>query len=339
VFALVAAEGVLRIYVAMRGWTPNCYAAQLTLFRPHPVVGCDLAPNFRLRSGTFVISTNSLGFRGPEMRSQKPTGTKRIAIVGGSAVFGYLVNDGQEAARLLQEGFRSDGCAVEVINAGVPGYNLFQSLVRYEETVAPLAIDIVILYAGFNDLPYLMSEVPDADNWQRRPVASYWERLLGRSVGYGLVAYRLGQHGSEFTDGVRLHATVTEAGRAQFRSNLQAMADAVQRSGASLVICAQATAARHGVTGRLRSQLGSSDEEIERTIQTFAWIHETLQKFADEQQAMFIDVSSEIPPTSQYLGDVIHLTVEGERRLAGVLARRLKPLIEPCVATDAHNQP
>lgn len=51
VVTLVSAEVVLRSYIALRGWTPNCYAAQLQFFRPHPTTGYDLRPGCRLKSG------------------------------------------------------------------------------------------------------------------------------------------------------------------------------------------------------------------------------------------------------------------------------------------------
>src|SRR5690242_7410991 len=65
VVALLTGDVALRAVVFVRGWTPNCYAAQLQLFRPNPETGYDLQPGFRLRSSVYRISINSLGLRGP----------------------------------------------------------------------------------------------------------------------------------------------------------------------------------------------------------------------------------------------------------------------------------
>src|SRR5487761_1181193 len=107
--AFISAEAVLRAYVAFRGWTANCYAAQLQLFRPNAETGYDLAPGFRLRSEVFRMSINSLGLRGPEIGRRKQPGVERIVIVGESSAFGYLASDGQEAARLLEKTLRERG--------------------------------------------------------------------------------------------------------------------------------------------------------------------------------------------------------------------------------------
>jgi hypothetical protein len=158
--ALSAGEALLRVYTWNRGWTPNCYAAQLQLFRPNAQLGYDLRPGFRLRSGAFTVSLNSFGMRGAEVEAAKPAGVRRIAIVGESSGFGYFVSDGQEAARLLEDDLRKRGCRVEVLNGAVPGYNLYQSTLRFRDVTAPLKPDLVIAYVGWNDLPYVVSREP-----------------------------------------------------------------------------------------------------------------------------------------------------------------------------------
>lgn len=325
VLSVVGMEAALRVYLAVRGWTPNCYAGHLSLFRPHPEVGADLAPNFRLKSGVFEISTNSLGLRGPEISLEKPEGTVRIAMIGGSSVYGYLVSDGEEAARVLEQQLRDQGRTVEVINAGVPGYNLFRSLVRFREVVAPLDPDIVVLYAGINDIPYLTSEDPASEHWLVQPVAPAWERWLSHCATYGLFVHRPPTT-PEF---VRTSGDfVTQQGAKQFRSNLEALAKEVQKVGARLVVCSQASAAQADVDPELKSRLGNDLLEFEFTVKAMAWIREELRAFAKDSGADFIDVAAELPPTAENLGDIIHLTKAGEKKLAAILAEHLAPMIE-----------
>lgn len=327
---LLSAEGVLRLYVAARGWTPNCYAAQLDLLRPHPVNGYDLKPGFELRSGVFRITTNSYGLRGPEISRQKPPGVVRIAILGGSSVFGYLVSDGDEAARLLERQLNAAGCRVEVINAGVPGYNLFHSLVRYREVVAPLKPDIVVLYAGHNDLGYLCSDDPDAPRWRDSYIAPAWERALGHSTLYGFLAYRILQRGFMPPVATGIGGSPTESGVRQFEENVAAIVDAVRDSGAQPVICAQAMAARSGVDAGLRPRLGATDEEVNRAIAISSRMRESLRRCAEERDIVFLDAGREIPPTQEFFGDEIHLKATGEERLSRLLGDGLKPLMPNC---------
>ncbi|MGH7135668.1 MAG: SGNH/GDSL hydrolase family protein [Pirellulales bacterium] len=317
---LVSAELLLRAYVAVRGWTPNCYAAQLQLFRPHPKTGYDLTPGFRLRSAVYEMSINSLGLRGPEIDFHKPKGVRRIAVVGESSAFGYLVSDGQEAARLLERKLRARGRSVEVVNGGVPGYNLFQSIVRYDEVLAPLEPDVVIAYLGWNDLPYIVSERPDAEPFRRRAAAPAWERLLSHSTLYGFVVYRLWGGPVRMVPADFAAGEPTAAGKRQFTDNLSALAERVEQSGARLILCAQATAAHPTVSGDLRPTLGPDDASQARAIRLGSWLHDTLAAFTDEQNLTFVDAYTAIPPTTEMLADYVHLTVHGEERLAELWA-------------------
>lgn len=325
--SLVSAEGVLQAYVAFRGWTANCYAAQLQLFRPNAKTGYDLTPGFRLQSEVFKMSINSLGLRGPEIDRLKPAGVERIAIVGESSAFGYLVSDGQEAARLLEEKLRERGHRVEVLNGGVPGYNLFQSIERFQKVLASLEPDIVVAYLGWNDLPYVVSKEPAASQFRLRPVAPAWERLLGHSTLYGFVVYRLWGGPVRMAPADFAATDPTTAGRRQFRENLAALQGEVEKTGARLVICAQATAAHPRVSHDLKPALGGDAETQAAAIRLGAWLHEALAEFATERRLPFIDAYAEVPPTTEMLSDYVHLTVIGEECLAEVWANSIEALL------------
>lgn len=317
--AVVSAEAMLRVYLALRGWTPNCYAAQLQLFRPNAETGYDLAPGFRMRS-SYRISINSTGLRGPEISHTKPLGVRRIVIVGESSAFGYQVSDGEEAARLLERRLRDQGHDIEVLNGGVPGYNLFESNVRFREVLAPLKPDIVIAYLGWNDLPYIVSKDPAADRFRRRPVAAAWERLLSHSTLYGFLVYRVWGGPVRMVPADFASGEPTAAGEGQFLDNLSALATEVQRSGARLIVCAQATAAHPDVSTGLRSALGPDDAKQAAATSLGNWLHRTLADFAAERDLAFIDAYAEIPATSVMLVDYVHLTARGEQRLADLWA-------------------
>jgi lysophospholipase L1-like esterase len=325
---LVSAECLVRAYMASRGWTANCYAAQLELFRPHAETGYDLTPGFRLKSGVYQISINSLGLRGPEVSRSKAKGVRRIVVVGESSAFGYLVSDGQEAARVLEGKLRERGHNVEVLNGGVPGYNLFQSVARFREVLAPFDPDLVIAYLGWNDLPYAVSDEPGAERFRRRPLPAAWERLLGHSALYGFVVYRLWGGPVRMVPADFADSAVTPAGERQFLQNLAALASEVEKTGARLVICAQATAAHPSVSSDLRPALGSDEAKQARAIQLGDWLHRTLADFAAERSLVFVDAYSVIPPTSDMLADYVHLSAAGESRLAELWAEAIEAGVE-----------
>lgn len=321
--AVMLAEVVLRIYVAARGWTPNCYAGSVQLLVPDETNGYRLARDFHLRSGVYQITTNDRGLRGPAIATSKPAGATRIAILGGSSVFGYLVADGQEAARLLEVKLRQAGRDVEVINAGVPGYNLFQTTHRYKELVRPLAPDIVVLYLGWNDLKYAVSDEPAAARHRRGNAAPGWERLLAHSTLYGLIRYRLLSPPATFAPTAATRPEPTEAGAKQFRENMHQLLKEIRADGAQPVIVAQVMAAQPAASPEVRRFLGASEDQQQQNAALGQWLHNTLEEIAGEEGVPFIDAFEMIPASGEYLGDAIHLTQAGEERLAELLAERL----------------
>jgi lysophospholipase L1-like esterase len=99
------------------------------------------------------VSINSKGLRGAEIDYSKPEGVVRILNLGDSVAMGWgvRVEDtyGQRLEALLNEGVEP-GRRYEVVNAGVPGWNLENSLAylqaegeRYQPDVVLLDITLV----------------------------------------------------------------------------------------------------------------------------------------------------------------------------------------------------
>ncbi len=89
------------------------------------------------------VTTNSLGFRSPEVDKSKPL----IAMLGDSMTFGYGVADDEsnpaQLQKLLPEYF--------ILNAGTIAYNIEQETLLYEAKIAPLKPAMVILEFIQND--------------------------------------------------------------------------------------------------------------------------------------------------------------------------------------------
>ncbi len=109
-----------------------------------PVLGYRTLPN----QATPYFRINARGFRGPEIAEHAPPGTIRIALTGGSAVFGTgLRGDEETIAAHLQRLVRDS----EVINAGVIGYASGDELHLLAETLPDLHLDRVVSISGWND--------------------------------------------------------------------------------------------------------------------------------------------------------------------------------------------
>ena len=167
-------------------------ASQFT-FTPHPYLSYYPTPSF----AKGLTTHNSLGYRNDEFPVEKPNGVFRIVALGGSSTYDVRIADNDKTftaqlQHLLRDkyGFQN----VEIINAGVPGYNSWEILVNLEFRVLDLDPDLVIIYEGTNDVHARMV-APGAyrgDNTGRRqawqaPSIAWWEhsallRILARSM-------------------------------------------------------------------------------------------------------------------------------------------------------------
>ena len=98
-----------------------------------------------------------LGFRGKELcRLEKPNGIFRIVTVGGSTT------SHKAQLRTMQKGIRLSWkeCSrdkfgydrVQVVNAGVSGYDSWECLMNIEFKVLDVKPDLIIVYSAFNDI-------------------------------------------------------------------------------------------------------------------------------------------------------------------------------------------
>ena len=107
------------------------------------------------------IVINELGLR-TAPPSPKAPGEWRIAITGGSAVWGFRVLDADTIPAQLQDMLRRTKARVTVYNFGIEGARLASELALLKKFRAAYQLDQVIFYTGGNDViaPYL----PDMDN-------------------------------------------------------------------------------------------------------------------------------------------------------------------------------
>lgn len=100
---------------------------------------------------------NRRGFRGPEVSIAKPSGVLRLACLGDSCTFGTSLEADQtypvQLERMLQKRFADPH--FEVINAGVPGTNIYQQIMVLEHNLLKFDPDLVIAWSG----PNFMKEI------------------------------------------------------------------------------------------------------------------------------------------------------------------------------------
>jgi len=100
-----------------------------------------------------LFRVNSLGFKGPEVAVPKPPGVFRILTIGDSCTWGPP-NDDWTYPRIMERVLnglvdRGSVTRVEVVNAGVYGYNFERVIKRLDDFLA-VDPDLVTIYLGWN---------------------------------------------------------------------------------------------------------------------------------------------------------------------------------------------
>ncbi|HET6201507.1 MAG TPA: GDSL-type esterase/lipase family protein [Planctomycetota bacterium] len=337
--ALVAGSGLLlallgevavRVYDGVRGVSPHSHNFAYFLFRPHPYRGYSLAPGLRIRfAHGRTIGVNSLGFRGPEFTPEKPPGTTRIFCLGESSTFGLYESDEDVWPRRLEERLRArfPDRRFEVVNAGVPGYSSYESLIYLQQEIVNYRPDAVLAYHGWNDAIKLgtigaSGNLPETGILRVRHVEKHgWLRdLLNGSSLFGVLENRVldplwvARHeGRWFFDRLYDERNV-ETDLAAFERNLRAIARFAGDNGFEAVLCAPI----------VRRGDPAAEPKWARWIPR---CEETVRKVARETGAALADAARGVEAKPEYLLDPVHFTPRGSEAMAEFLAARLAEIL------------
>jgi len=115
---------------------------------PIPACGFEMKPDFDGQLGNVHVRLNSEGFRSPEISPQKTC--KRILTIGDSVTFGAWVEQGKTYPAILQQLLPAG--RYEVINAGVPAYDLEQIIALFKQKGVRYQPNIVIYTFVYDDI-------------------------------------------------------------------------------------------------------------------------------------------------------------------------------------------
>ena len=187
---LLGGEAALRAYALLdeeyrreSGFHPDDVVVEA-----HGDFGYRQKPNRRFRYANQTYATsNSQGFRGPEIVVPKPTGTFRIVLLGGSTTHGWGVNDNETVDTAMRRLFRegNSGSNVEVVNLAFDGYDSYQLYERLRTDGIRLDPDLVIVNSGINDVRNArFPDLQDRDSrtllWQSVIMRARADRIRGR---------------------------------------------------------------------------------------------------------------------------------------------------------------
>lgn len=96
------------------------------------------------------VRINNLGFRGPDIEPKKNETTFRIAFLGSSTTYDPNSPEGKNWPERVADklGEAVEGCTVDFVNAGQPGYSTEQMLKYYATHISALEPEVVAILPG-----------------------------------------------------------------------------------------------------------------------------------------------------------------------------------------------
>ncbi|UCD19944.1 MAG: SGNH/GDSL hydrolase family protein [candidate division WOR-3 bacterium] len=147
-----------------------------------------LIPNHSSMRGGVPCRTNSYGLRDQEIPLEKPPRTFRILVIGDSTVLGFAVPFEKTFTERLETMLNrsTDSVHFDVINAGIPGYSIYNSFTYLKRDGIRFEPDLIVLETNFNDRRYILSrEFEDGGEYYRKFYNSLRTReILSRSYLY-----------------------------------------------------------------------------------------------------------------------------------------------------------
>jgi hypothetical protein len=200
-FGALAFEAVVRVAVPVSDFFYE--------FDPH--VGLKGIPNKHGRAvkrGIFdtPVAINSHGFRDREHGYDKPTGTRRIVLLGDSFIEALQVPFEQSVTPLLEENLRPATGPVELINLGLSGFGTGREYLMLREYGLRYHPDLVVLFFVGNDIsdnsrrlqgkPFIPYPLPGPDGGLTRDAAGQpqFSSFADRTSRLGGLATALRNH-------------------------------------------------------------------------------------------------------------------------------------------------
>lgn len=191
--SLLVAEVVVRNTTRVRPSPPR-QGSLFLLVRPSPIPGLalDLRPGVEAWLHYHEVRINSHGMRDRDYTRSKPEGTTRICVVGDSVAFGWGVSQRDMFTEVLERALQKRR-KVEVLNFGVPAYNMTQLAVMVRDRVLDFDPDLVLVAHTLNDVgpawnPFKTDSpaVLRVEHWlSQRSALAMWIRLKLGSMPRG----------------------------------------------------------------------------------------------------------------------------------------------------------
>lgn len=185
--AFVVGVPLVALEVAFRPFLP-AHEKTTSLFIKDDRLGWKLRAGAVDQWGDVEVRVNERGFRGPVVPYPKAPGTRRIVYLGDSVTFGYRVARWEDTYPFVVDGLldASDSLSIETVNLAVEGYSQWQEALVLADEGDRYAPDLVVIGFVLNDVTemfYLARFGGGDEGFQlRHSYTSRWDRLLSKSA-------------------------------------------------------------------------------------------------------------------------------------------------------------
>lgn len=284
---------------------------------------------------------NTLGFRGAGLESRGPQ-TFRVACIGGSTVEGSLSdpNDWPHLMGNILQGFYPSN-HVEVINGGVSSYASTDTLIHFILHILPVQPDCIVVYDGINDVTALGADhIRNDFSHIRKRIPSiptlfdYCPRWFDRSALFVCVRRIISDLWLKRTNNIVM-LTMRDftrsdpnslAGQEIFHRNLMNLIYLCRGYRIRVLLC---TFIFQSLDATGKPILGTGIEH--KTVA----LNQIIRQTAAATKTELLELDGALPMNPEYFMDGAHFTLKGERRIAELIAKKLRSMYGPHLVQES----
>ncbi len=284
---------------------------------------------------------NSFGFRGPAMTEHPSKDVRRVMLLGASETFGLYESPQKEFAAQLAELTRSQN--IEVVNAALPGITVGTLRQYWDRWASRFGADTVIIYPSAHlyitcedwpaDGATPATEAPEPQGFKVEDLRLFGRLKAVMSQPDVVVAWRNGRKVERATaqhPASWIYKSPPTACLKRLHSDLLALIDDVQRSGASVIVCTQALRAAHEPSSLDLRDLESfrvfSPRAPGPIIRDFVSAADAeIMRLPMERNVRVVDVDAVLGGRRSSFEDLVHFNDRGSQTVASLLRDSLVP--------------
>ncbi len=326
--------------IAYERWSHACREQygflSRTIFMPDPrsVLPFVLRPATRARYFQNAITINRKGFRGPEISEEKG-GAYRIVALGESTTFGLGVTaDDRPWPELLEQMIQERlklRQRVEVINAGIPAYDLKNNLARLATDILPLKPDMILSYHGLNGFHLISESLPRAFARNQPVLKDRPLKLLGEAE-YGFKIFRFNQRHKVELAGI---PAVTNALQTECAAAYRQLIDFAVTNRIRLVLADYSMAINARSDSRVIDFYRRTTPLIDWQIKANEVQTAILEQLTQEHpEVCFVDTHPHLDGDHRKFTDPVHFTTEGDQQMAEAFFAGIRKILAADLAAD-----